>query len=601
MLARIFPAACPAFPHGSGNSLTPAVADDRESDTAHTELNHFLETLCELFPEADLEDLRERLLNSSRESRLYLVTESLLKIPSRGTRRNVGQSISNMDRFRSRQYKEAVKSLLCSEFKGLSESTIQAVMVENNHDYCRSRTTLAEIAAKSWRYSVSVAAKSWRYSVSAFFRRKRSEPTNISELMATGCEELDAELRELRKDKIQAQIDEDRKMSALLDEAEHAAASDLVGCETCYSDFSWNEIAACSEGHFICHGCLIRSVQESLYGQGQCIVGEKSTIRCLSATAAPLCTACIPPDILAKVVPAEMLRAMEDKAAMENLDRSGLALIRCPFCSYAEVDELQPYHIKQSAEIIGISALIILFVLFPGLSMMFLALPLFTHIVKLLLPWEAGSAAKEIFESLSPQSHWENAVRRIQLKRRGSLFRCQSERCKRQSCIQCSKEWTSFHKCFEKEEDNVRIHIEKAMANAVKRTCPICRISFVKADGCNKLTCVCGYIMCYICRADIRKEGYKHFCQHFRQVPGTACSDCDRCDLYVQEDEESAIREAAIKAEEEYFKNHEVPATWKYTGRAIGPLNRRNSEVWFNIHKLQPYFDRLVEMIVEEA
>lgn len=76
----------------------------------------------------------------------------------------------------------------------------------------------------------------------------------------------------------------------------------------------------------------------------------------------------------------------------------------------------------------------------------------------------------------------------------------------------------------------------------------------------------------YICRADIRKEGYKHFCQHFRLVPGTACTDCDKCDLYIQEDEEAAIRGAAMKAEEEYFRNHDVPATWKYNKGNIGPV-----------------------------
>lgn len=72
--------------------------------------------------------------------------------------------------------------------------------MENNHDYRKSRATLTGIAAKSWRFSVS-----------AFFRRKKPEVVNtVSEQRATGCEELDAELRELGMDKIEAQIAEDR-------------------------------------------------------------------------------------------------------------------------------------------------------------------------------------------------------------------------------------------------------------------------------------------------------------------------------------------------------------------------------------------------------
>ena len=77
--------------------------------------------------------------------------------------------------------------------------------MENNHDYRKSRATLSGIAAKSWRFSVT-----------ALFRRKKPEVVNaISEQRATGCEELDAELRELGIDKIEAQIAEDRKSMIL--------------------------------------------------------------------------------------------------------------------------------------------------------------------------------------------------------------------------------------------------------------------------------------------------------------------------------------------------------------------------------------------------
>lgn len=67
--------------------------------------------------------------------------------------------------------------------------------------------------------------------------------------------------------------------------------------------------------------------------------------------------------------------------------------------------------------------------------------------------------------------------------------------------------------------------------------------------GCNKLVCNCGYTMCYICRGEITsKEGYSHFCQHFRPMGGR-CSECERCDLYGDEDEGDAIKKAAEKAE----------------------------------------------------
>lgn len=90
--------------------------------------------------------------------------------------------------------------------------------------------------------------------------------------------------------------------------------------------------------------------------------------------------------------------------------------------------------------------------------------------------------------------------------------------------------------------------------------------------------------MCYVCRADIRTEGYKHFCQHFRQVPGTTCDVCESCDLYVQEDEAAVIKKAAEKAEAEYFRRFKKPEGWVYrrmensvlgTGRCFFSPSRR--------------------------
>ena len=58
--------------------------------------------------------------------------------------------------------------------------------------------------------------------------------------------------------------------------------------------------------------------------------------------------------------------------------------------------------------------------------------------------------------------------------------------------------------------------------------------------------------MCYICRQEITsREGYSHFCQHFRPSGGR-CGECERCDLYGDEDEEAAIRSAAEVAEKEW-------------------------------------------------
>lgn len=264
----------------------------------------------------------------------------------------------------------------------------------------------------------------------------------------------------------------------MLDEAEHAAASDLISCETCYGDYSWNQIAACSVGHFTCYGCLTRSLQENVYGQGQSITDGKFSIRCISAAATPTCDECIPPDVLVRAVPEDLLRAMEEKVAMENLERSCLSLVRCPFCSYAEVDELQPYELKPRARVCAFLMLLLFYMYVSNrVILAFLFLFLFTHLITPFLPPESDGIIISTIELLSLHKHWQRSVKSVQLKRRGTLFKCRNERCKRESCIRCSKEWSAFHKCYEKEEDSVRTYVEKAMANAVKRTvCMLPRI-----------------------------------------------------------------------------------------------------------------------------
>ena len=97
----------------------------------------------------------------------------------------------------------------------------------------------------------------------------------------------------------------------------------------------------------------------------------------------------------------------------------------------------------------------------------------------------------------------------------------------------------------------MRLHVEQAMADAVKRVCPHCNLAFIKSDGCNHLICPCGYTLCYVCRMDIRKEGYQHFCKHFRQIPG-ACRECSKCDLYKIEPESLTLRKAAALAKSDF-------------------------------------------------
>jgi TRIAD3 protein (E3 ubiquitin-protein ligase RNF216) len=135
------------------------------------------------------------------------------------------------------------------------------------------------------------------------------------------------------------------------------------------------------------------------------------------------------------------------------------------------------------------------------------------------------------------------------------IFQCPIEDCQYVSCRKCGKEPHIPYKCDEvtklKRQDEGRLKVEEAISCAKIRTCPKCKTSFVKTDGCNKMTCRCGLKLCYICRQPVPKQDpYSHFCQ----TPHCDHKKCGRCTLYSndKEDDERAMRDAGVDAAEEY-------------------------------------------------
>ncbi|KAJ9589904.1 hypothetical protein L9F63_016965, partial [Diploptera punctata] len=131
--------------------------------------------------------------------------------------------------------------------------------------------------------------------------------------------------------------------------------------------------------------------------------------------------------------------------------------------------------------------------------------------------------------------------------REDKVFRCLNPDCMRESCRNCKQPNHIPLRCEEVEQPDevkARTYIEDRMTEALVRTCYKCQKKFIKEDGCNKMTCTCGAIMCYICRKPVKD--YSHF-------NGQGGDAFHKCPLYSSNDviHVNPVKEEAKKAKEE--------------------------------------------------
>ena len=592
-----------------------------------SELNTALDALAAVFPDVQPEVLREMLMAFSGKSRLYLVADQLLqhkakwvkdrwKIPGKrlGKSRDKrtkktreqnevtevehdilegrafqegSEGIPLEDRFRSKSYKSAVRTMLCQEFKGLSKSTVDGVLAEQNFSYTLTRPILLGLATKTWRFSLSSLFSRWQTApvpnpenhfmliAPMTSGTGGDSPAMLPTLRPTASLELDAELvatvlEPLRQAHAAAHEEVSATLACELNEEEAAFNSALYECECCYGTMTFEAMCVCTTGeHKICFTCIQRSVSEAVYGQSwmRNIDHTRGQIACI-APSDPACKGCISQElaqraILAQKSGAKVWTTLQEKILSESLQRlqsssyikgksrSGIErspLVQCPFCFYAESSD---FYLPQNTICYRINTLTNpLLLLFLFLSTLYLIFPIIFL-----------SALPSFFTFLpNPQPLLDNAFKHLHLKTYLSpRFKCRNPACKRLSCLHCQKAWRDPHICYESARLSLRTTIEAARTAALKRTCPRCGVGFVKSSGCNKMVCVCGYTMCYVCRQGLGSkgpggedgEGYRHFCQHFRPKGGK-CGDCDKCDLYKSEDEDEIVNRAGDIAEREW-------------------------------------------------
>ncbi|KAI4195465.1 MAG: hypothetical protein LQ346_003428 [Caloplaca aetnensis] len=533
-----------------------AAAGSQDDDEARqlARFNDALTILIELFPNVLPEVFREMLVRFNAEEQIVEeVTKHLLGRPDIWLKGRLKPPVERADipasaksseppqtdLFRRNNYKSAARAALLQEFKSLSKSTVKAVLAEKNHSYTLARPVLQDIAAKSWRHSINKFFSRWSKSSDDVSEKhgmvqwsRSADGTHVPVLRQSADAELDHELHQTivqpwyARSKVQQEAN-DWQLAERLNEIEAISAEAVFECGCCFASTTFEQMASCSFDslHIICFQCISRAVGEALFGQswGKVIDHDRGLLRCLAPTADESCSGSFSHEITQRAVchakrGAQTWSKFQSRLREEAFAKAQIPLVSCPVCGYAESTDLY---------------------LPPGS---------FEYVMATLLR--------------NSLTHLRNSTLLP------TRFRCLNPTCAALACMTCSQPWLDPHTCFEAsaatspDEDNptsLRRHIEAARTLALKRTCPRCNTSFIKDSGCNKLTCVCGYSMCYMCRQGLgggldggEGEGYLHFCQHFR-VDGGRCGECEKCDLYGGEEEEGdKVEVAGKKAEREW-------------------------------------------------
>ncbi|SCZ93845.1 BZ3500_MvSof-1268-A1-R1_Chr6-3g08922 [Microbotryum saponariae] len=512
-------------------------------------------------------------------------------------------------------------------------------------------SSIRSLVAEGGSYStIQEAVLNWRQRQSklkAFFNDLFSAPParplsfHASAALVTDPPELVEELAQVTRKEQTLLQRRDEDLARQLN-ADWTPQVDRFECECCFSDdVTFEEIVPCSTGrHFVCRTCLIRIVQEMVYGG----TVAKPTIQCMSIGD---CKEMMERDRVDLVLPSAVKKAWDHRLAQNEIEAwAGTseggrrpALVRCSFCPYVEEvveASLWGRFFPLLVRDFPASPLTVLSDLaFTLFNLCLLPLLYFSTIYVMLLnpdpfaPYFANvNANANDINALADNDPAPQAVHRHPLPRPNryfrtgarflaaqartqllrssrsnstTLFRCRNtpnslpplpsavtskqlersqnyypnpddpEWCGRTSCRLCHQVVPSegMHACNQDREESLRLAMETAMSEAVKRVCTRCGVAFTKESGCNKMTCPrCGANSCYVCRQTIGDESYAHFCQHFRPLrkfspsrhkeireietfpssplAGRPCNECRKCSLW----DTSSDTDVAAKAAE---------------------------------------------------
>ena len=255
---------------------------------------------------------------------------------------------------------------------------------------------------------------------------------------------FDNDLSLVRQRALDAQAAVDAKLALQITEDEY---DQLITCQCCYGDYVIEQLLFCSEGaHMFCYNCIQHYISEGLFGQGA--LRGKARIACISMDA---CDGCFSHDKLKSVLTEDIWQAYQTSIFEENMRSCQSKIVRCSACGYCEIDEFTaPLHttLQRLAYLVTMARWIMVFFI---VTMLYNSAFFWLVVCPLLLIASQWDLKGDI----------ERAYDRIACHRRGSVFQCRNPECARLTCVLCQHRVRGLHKCWEKEQDGLRLYVEK--------------------------------------------------------------------------------------------------------------------------------------------
>lgn len=413
--------------------------------------NYKLLQLISRFPQTDVLLLKSYITENKS---IHEISDILLKSKPKTTKTLLDETYL----FRDYDYLLGSRAQLLNEFPGHWKSTVSNVLIETN-DYIKAKKVLKGIKVGFW---------------SSFWNLIPRRKIEIIELQNMELQEqIHAEIREIQENN-------DKNLALEINKEQYSSLNQNLSCQCCFDGFSWEEMGSCSSGHLFCGACILEFVNQSLFGSSS-LAGKE--VECVFMGSG--CNGKFKD--LQKFVPENLLKRYNAMLTQKEVEISGISLFKCPFCTYSEeyIPEKGVYltvkrwisntilNYEKIKKLLPMASFLVSFLATVYLNPRNL---LFTFFFSVYL--------KKKLENID----FKRIVRRLKdkIQEKYLVFNC--KQCLKPSCVNCCGEWEVSHVCHEKEKSSFRLFIENRMSEALLRTCPNCKISFSKSDGCNKIT-----------------------------------------------------------------------------------------------------------------